>query len=120
MVGPNDPVPKGGAVLVSSSLEDIDAWGIGGSNVCIDLVKGGVFETELGERLNHDCAITLSAIFIGNNKPHGCSAIDWVVVVQLDASNWGVGSVIWVGIEFEFSRGQGGIGEGFQLHIDDG
>lgn len=104
-VGANDPVGKGGAVDVAGFLKDVDAWGIGGGNVGIDLMKGCVLATEVGKGLDHGRAMALVPIFVGNNNAYGRTAIDGVVVVEFDAAHRTV--VGCEGIEGEFARGEG-------------
>ena len=70
-----------GAVLVTGFLEDMDARGVGGGNIGVDLMEGGVGLAEFGEGLYHFRAKAPMAVLIGNNNTNCCPAVDWVIVV---------------------------------------
>ena len=106
MVGADDPVAKGGAVLVACILEDADAGAVVGCNVGIELVEGGVLEAELSERLYDDGAEALVAVFGRDDDAHGGAAVDGVIVIKLDATHRRVGHVVGIGVELEFARGE--------------
>ena len=104
-VGTDDPVAQGGAMDIASLLEDMDAGGVGGGYVGIDLVQRGVLPAEGGECLYHGGAVALVPVFVRDDDAHSGTAVDRVVVVQFDTS---YGAVVAVeGIECEFSGRKG-------------
>lgn len=78
-------------MLVACVLEDVDAGGVSGCNVGIDLMKRCVLQAELGESLYHGGAIALAAIFVRDDQSDGGATVDRVVVVELYTTDGDVG-----------------------------
>ena len=105
MVGADNPVAQGCTMLITSTLENYQTGVVGGGDVGIELVQRGVALAEKGEGVDHCQAVAFVAMFVRDDDSHGGTPVDWVVVVELNATD-GL-FVLCETVEFQFAGAEG-------------